>query len=115
MINPFSGINTYVSPSQYYDFNKNEWTEKGYNDYIQAVIRQEGQQAALAAVGKWAYKEPGVTPGQPFFGKKAQVFPMQPSKTPAPQQIDPRLNPYQARVRTGPRGPSFTSPWIGGM
>jgi len=91
------------------------WDKDSYNRYMQAVIRAQGQQAALTAVSKWAYKEPGVKGGQPFFGPKRPPFPMQPSKTGAPQEIDPRLNPYQARLRAGPRGPSFRSPWIGGF
>jgi len=91
------------------------WDKDSYNRYMQAVIRAKGQEAALTAVSKWAYKEPRVPPAQKFFGPTAQKFAMQPSKTPAPQQIDPRLNPYQARLRTGPRGPSFKSPWIGGL
>jgi hypothetical protein len=91
------------------------WDKDSYNRYMQAVIRAQGQQAALTAVSKWAYKEPQVGERKPFFGPKRPPFPMQPSKTPAPQQIDPRLNPYQARLRAGPRGPSFRSPWIGGF
>jgi len=91
------------------------WDKDSYNRYMQAVIRAKGQEAALTAVSKWAYKEPRVGERKPFFGPKRPPFPMQPSKTPAPQQIDPRLNPYQARLRAGPRGPSYTSPWIGGF
>ena len=119
--NPFSGASTAntLNPMSYMGINEKtrepEWTEDSYNRYLQAVIRQQGQAAALEAMGDWAYKEPGVKGGQPFFGPKRQVFPMQPSKTGAPQAIDPRLNPFQARLRTGPRGPSFKSPWIGGI
>jgi len=118
--NPFSGANTAstLNPMSYMGISKKtgepEWTEDSYNRYLQAVIRQQGQAAALEAMGQWAYKEPGVKGGQPFFGPTAQKFAMQPSKTGAPQEIDPRLNPYQARLRAGPRGPSFRSPWIGG-
>jgi len=117
--NPFSGAsnaNT-LNPYSYGKVVDGEltWDEDSYNKYMQAVIRAQGQQAALKTVGQWAYKEDGVKGGQPFFGPKRQVFPMQPSKTGAPQEIDPRLNPFQARLRTGPRGPSFRSPWIGGI
>jgi len=119
--NPLSGasnVNT-LNPMSYMGISKKtgepEWTEDSYNRYLQAVIRQQGQAAALTSVADWAYKEPKVGERQPFFGKKAQVFPMTPSKTGAPQEIDPRLNPWQARLRTGPRGPSFKSPWIGGI
>jgi len=120
--NPLSGANTAstLNPMSYMGISKKtgepEWTEDSYNRYLQAIIRQQGQAAALTSVADWAYKEPGVKPGQPFFGPKRQVFPMTPSKkTGAPQEIDPRLNPWQARLRAGPRGPSFKSPWIGGF
>ena len=117
--NPLSGASTAntLNPYSYGTVVDGEltWDEDSYNKYMQAVIRAQGQQAALKTVGQLAYKEPSVRGGQPFFGPKRQVFPMQPSKTGAPQEIDPRLNPFQARLRTGPRGPSFKSPWIGGI
>ena len=119
--NPFAGGGGYANPYSFGTLNEKTgdltWDEESYNNYMQAVIRQQGQQAALKTVGQWAYKDRGHgAGGQPFFGPTKQKFDMRASETGAPQEIDPRLfSGYQARLRAGPRGPSFRSPWIGGI
>ena len=119
--NPFAGGGGFANPYSFGTLDEETgdltWDEESYNNYMQAVIRQQGQQAALKTVGQWAYKDRGHgAGGQPFFGPTKQKFDMVASKAGAPQEIDPRLFAgYQARLRAGPRGPSFRSPWIGGL